>query len=59
VLAIVNVATLAWFVGVSPLTMRRFLRDAWNLGLDQLADIGLALQVSLLALVRRAGEIAG
>ena len=54
-----SVPSLAWFVGVSPLRMRRWLRDAKKLGVDQFSDIALALQVSLTVLLTRAEEIAG
>jgi hypothetical protein len=53
-----SVSVLAWFVGVSPLRMQRFLRDARKLSWDQFRDIALALQVSLRALVSRAAAIA-
>lgn len=54
-----SVADPAWFVGVSPWTMRRFLRDASWLSVGDLNNVALALQVSPLALLGRAGEIAG
>jgi len=54
-----SVSTLAWFVGVSPWTMQRRLRDAGKLRIGNLGVVALALQVDLLVLLGRGREIEG